>query len=68
METEETEEAAIQLEVMDTSAAMEEGKAAGGTSKSNVSSNNHKDEGDGENGERKAAIRLCKTGELGGYT
>ena len=72
METENTDSTGIRLEVMDTSSrvlAAEEGnivKQAVTTTKidepkNGTVLNNHKDDMNGENDERKAAIRLCKT-------
>ena len=72
MEMGNTDATGIRLEVMDTSSgvlAAEEGsivKQAVTTTKidepkNGTVLNNHKDEMNGENDERKAAIRLCKT-------
>ena len=68
METENTDASCIQLEVMDTTsaAAAEERKIAASKvdePKNGTVINNHKDEMNGENDERKTAIRLCKTGK-----
>ena len=72
MEVEASDTSSIQLEVMDTTpgaVAAEEGKAVKEVAKPDETkngtlSNNHREEPNGENDERKAAIRLCKTGEL----